>query len=293
MLLTTPTPHLLLGALALLAAAPLRAAPSAGCGQAPTLTGETAHTLTVHGQARRYFVKLPAGGGYDNTHAYKLIFTFHALGGSAAQVVAGTGGYLPWYGLPGLDAAAGEAAVYVAPDGVDRGWANAGGEDLAFVDALVAALEADLCIDDAHRYSTGFSYGAAMSYSIACARAKAFRAVAALSGGPISGCEGGGDPIAYYGQHGISDQMLPITMGRSMRDRFVKNNGCTAQSPQEPAKSSGTHIKTQYEGCDPAYPVTWVAFDGDHTPQPMDKGASNTFAANETWAFFSQFKQEQ
>ena len=40
-----------------------------------------------------------------------------------------------------------------------------------------------------------------------------------------------------------------------MRDRFVKNNGCTAQTPKEPTAGSGTHIKTKYEGCD-KYPVT-------------------------------------
>jgi len=36
--------------------------------------------------------------------------------------------------------------------------------------------------------------------------------------------------------------------------------------------------------------VVWVEFDGPHSPQPKDKGASKTFAADETWAFFSQFK---
>ncbi|KAI1343073.1 Alpha/Beta hydrolase protein [Xylariaceae sp. FL0016] len=263
------------------------AAQSAGCGKDPTLTAPTAYNLTVNAKPRQYFIKLPAS--YDKTHAYKLIFTFHALGGQASQVVAGTGGYLPWYGLPALDT--GNTAIYVAPNGISNGWGNAGGEDISFVDAMIKTLEADLCVDTAHRYSTGFSYGAAMSYSIACSRAKDFRAVAALSGGPISGCEGGNDPIAYYGEHGISDSALPITMGRSMRDRFVKNNGCTSTTPAEPKSGSGTHIKTEYSGCSAEHPVTWIAFDGPHTPQPKDAGANTTFAANETWAFFSQFKQ--
>lgn len=154
---------------------------------------------------------------------------------------------------------------------------------------MVKTLNDDLCIDENLRFSTGFSYGSAMSYAIACALAKDFRAVAALSGNPqISGCSGGNDPIAYYGQHGLSDQVLPIAGGRQMRDRFLKNNGCTAQTAQEPAVGSGKHMKTVYQGCD-KYPVVWVAFDGQHTPQPKDAGASMTFSHTETWEFFKQF----
>ena len=44
-----------------------------------------------------------------------------------------------------------------------------------------------------------------MSYAIACARAKVFRAVAVYSGAQLSGCSGGTEPIAYLGIHGISD----------------------------------------------------------------------------------------
>ncbi|KAK7975744.1 Rhodanese-like domain-containing protein [Apiospora arundinis] len=263
------------------------AASSAGCGKAPTLTGTSPYSLTVNNKQRQYYIKLPPS--YNNTHPYKLIFTFHALGGQASQVVAGTGGYLPWYGLPALDT--GNTAVYIAPNGLNQGWGNTGGEDLLFTDAMIKTVEADLCVDTAHRYSTGFSYGASMSYAIACARAKDFKAVAVLSGGPMSGCTGGKDPIAWYNQHGVSDQVLPFALGTQMRDQFVANNGCAKKaSVPAPAKGSGTHIKTVFEDC--KYPTTFVAFDGPHTPQPMDKGASKTFSADESWAFFQQFKQE-
>ena len=131
-----------------------------------------------------------------------------------------------------------------------------------------------------------------MSYSVACSMGKDFRAVAALSGALLSGCNGGTDPVAYYGQHGISDQVLNITMGRQIRDTFVKNNGCTVQSPPEPQKGSKTHILTKYAGCATDKPVWWTAFDGDHTPIPADGGPSNknsTFSVPQVWEFFSQF----
>ncbi|KAI0160830.1 hypothetical protein GGR52DRAFT_576251 [Hypoxylon sp. FL1284] len=52
-----------------------------------------------------------------------------------------------------------------------------------------------LAIDAQMRFSTGFSYGGAMSYSLACSRASMLRAVAVLSGAPLSGCAGGNDPV--------------------------------------------------------------------------------------------------
>ncbi|KAK4239297.1 Alpha/Beta hydrolase protein [Achaetomium macrosporum] len=265
--------------------------PSPGCGKTPTLSGGTnvAHKLTVNNKGRQFYVNVPAD--YDKNHPYRLIFTLHALGGTASQVVAGTSGYYAWYGIPPLvnDTV---GAIYVAPDGLNNGWANQGGEDVAFLSQVIQTVEADLCIDQDLRFSTGFSYGGAMSYSLACSLGSEIRAVAVLSGNPqISGCAGPASaPVAYYGEHGVSDNVLPISGGRAMRDRFVKNNGCTPQTPQEPAAGSGKHIKTTYTGCSAGHPVVWVAFDGPHTPTPLDSGASRSFAPAETWEFFSQFK---
>ena len=162
---------------------------------------------------------------------------------------------------------------------------------LKLVSGIVDDAKSGLCVDESRIFATGFSAGGEMVYSIACAMAKVFRAVAAQSGNNAYACPGGTDPIAFYGQHGIGDTVLPIADGRNMRDRFVKNNGCTpvTASAMSPKKGSGTHVKTEYKGCKEGYPVTWIEFDGPHTPQPKDKGATNTFAADETWAFFSQF----
>ncbi|KAI0455563.1 carbohydrate esterase family 1 protein [Xylaria acuta] len=264
--------------------------PSSGCGTIPKLTGDPtpAQSITVNGKSRQYFLKTPEN--YDNNHPYRLVFTLHALGGTASQVVAGEGGYYAWYGLPPL-ANDTTGAIYVAPDGLNNGWANQGGEDVTFISEVIKQVEAGLCIDQNLRFSTGFSYGAAMSYSLACSLGEEIRAVAALSGNPqISGCADGTKPVAYYGQHGVSDRVLPMAGGREMRDRFVKNNGCASQTPQEPTAGSGKHIKTTFSGCSTDHPVVWVAFDGDHTPIPLEGGSTQSFSPTETWEFFSQFK---
>lgn len=120
-----------------------------------------------------------------------------------------------------------------------------------------------------------------------------FRAVAVLSGGQMSGCSGGNTPIAYLGIHGIRDSVTTIAGARTMRDKYVGLNGCTAQNPREPTQGSLTHVGTSYAGCRAGYPVRWVAFDEGHIAAPQDgrtgDSGSNTFSPGETWAFFNQF----
>jgi poly(3-hydroxybutyrate) depolymerase len=263
-------------------------ATSAGCGKTPTTTTGT-KSINVNGKNRQYIIRVP--NNYDNRRPYKLIFAFHWNGGSMTDVAGGGSDGAAW-AYYGQQKKAGETAILVAPQGLNAGWANNGGEDLAFVDAMRKAIESDLCVNEAQRFSTGFSYGGGMSYSLACSRGKEFRAVAVISGGQLSGCSGGNDPVAYLGIHGINDGTLSISNGRTLRDRFVKNNGCTAQSPREPGSGSRTHVKTQYTGCRSGYPVTWIAFDGGHAPAPVDNGGDSgarSYVPDEIWSFFNQF----
>lgn len=250
---------------------------SAGCGKTPGLTSGT-KSITVNGKTRQYVIKIP--DNYDSNKPYKLIFGLHWLSGSMNDVVNGQ-----YYGLLPLS---NNGVIFVAPNGLNSGWANSGGEDVAFIDALVSTVEAGLCVNPKLRFATGFSYGGGMSYSLACSRANIFRAVAVIAGAELSGCSGGTSPVPYLGIHGISDSVLNISQGRSLRDKFVSNNRCTSQSPPEPAKGSRSHIKTVYSGCTLDFPVWWIAHDGDHVGTPQD-GNGQYWAPGETWTFFSQF----
>ena len=203
---------------------------TAGCGKAPTLTNGT-HTIQSSGKNRSFILSIP--DNYDNTRQYRLVFGFHWLGGTAEQV-AGGGSDGDVYAHYGLRRLANNSAIFVAPQGINNGWANSGGEDVTFVDDMIRRIDNDLCVDTTQRFALGFSYGGAMSYALACARPTVFRAVAAIAApGAISGCSGGTQPFAYMGIHGINDN---IGAGRGLRDRFVRNNGCTPQNPPEPAR---------------------------------------------------------
>ncbi|MBN1171623.1 MAG: cellulose-binding protein [Micromonosporaceae bacterium] len=261
------------------------AAASAGCGKTATIKSGT-YSMQVNGKNRTYIIKVP--DNYDKNHAYRLIFGVHWLGGNATDVANG-GMIDPYYGLLKL---ANNSAIFVAPQGLSEamgtGWANTGGQDVTFFDEMIKTVEAGLCVDTTQLFSLGFSYGGGMSYALACARPTVFRAVAIYDGGIISGCSGGTGAIAYLQSHGVSDTVLSISMARTMRDRFVKNNGCTAASPPEPNAGSGTHTSFAYSGCSTGHPVEWYAFDGGHTPVPPDNG--KTWLPQATWKFFSQFQ---
>ncbi|MEW2609876.1 cellulose binding domain-containing protein [Streptomyces sp. NPDC047880] len=266
------------------------AAPSSGCGKAPTLTSGT-HTIRSGGKNRTFILRVP--DGYDRNRAHRLVIGFHWLGGTSTDVATGrtveTGSWA-YYGLQRL---ANNSTVFLAPQGLNNGWANNGGEDLTFVDDMLKRVETDLCVETTQRFALGFSYGAAMSYALACSRATVFRAVAVQSGGQLSGCSGGTQPIAYLGVHGLRDNVLGIAGGRAMRDRFVRNNGCTPQNPPEPAQGSLTHRVTTYSGCSTGHPVAWAAFDEGHIAAPQDGApgdSGRSWLPGEVWKFFTQFQ---
>lgn len=262
---------------------------SAGCGSSPPLTSGS-HTIQSGGQDRSYILSIP--DNYDNNQPYRLIFAYHWRGGTMQDVDGGgtSGAVWAYYGLK---AQAENSTIFVAPQGIGNGWPNTDGQDLDFTDAMLELIQGELCVDRKRVFALGFSYGGGMSYALACARPQIFRAVAVYSGGVLSGCDGGTQSVAYLGIHGISDGTLDISGGRSMRDRFVMNNGCTPQNPPEASAGSGMHVCTTYEGCEPGYPVEWCSFDGGHTPGHVDGGGDDgarTWTKEEVWRFFSQFQ---
>jgi polyhydroxybutyrate depolymerase len=255
------------------------ARPTAGCGKAPPASNR--YSVDVAGTMREYILTLPEN--YDLNQAHRLIFGWHPRGGSA-QMVAGSGrsGY---YGLQNLAAG---SAIFVAPEGIDQGWANTGGRDIAFLRAMLDRFRAELCIDDNRIFSTGFSYGGMMSFAVGCAMGGVFRAIAPMAGALYSGCVDGTEPMAVLGFHGVNDNVVPIANGRQGRDVFIERNQCTQETmPVTPSWCDGLQQGNQpcscvsYQGCAAGYPVIWCEFNGTHTPAPN--------SAATIWSFFSQF----
>lgn len=238
---------------------------SAGCGAA-TWPKSDRYSIDVNGTTREYILDVPVD--YSPQKPYRLIFAWHPLGGSAQQVA--NGGYY------GLKSQAKGSAIFVSAEGLEQGWANTGGRDIAFLRAMLDRIQNELCIDQDRIFSTGFSYGGMMSFAIGCAMGDVFRAIAPMSGALYSGCENGSHPVAVWGAHGKDDQVVPLLQGEKGRDTFLQRNGCgTTTKPVEPSPC------VSYDGCTEGYPVIWCQFEGEHTPFAN--------SGQVIWNFFSQF----
>lgn len=248
--------------------------PSAGCGMAAPQAGNA--TIDVMGTAREYILTLPKT--YDPAKPYKVVFAWHGLGGTAAQIAR------TFYGLMSQ---ANDSTIFVAGQGLQTsnsvgsgpGWPNTGGQDVAFVKALYARLQTQLCLDENRIFSVGMSYGGIMSNTLGCQMGDVFRAIAPMSGsGPGFGGRGAncvGD-VAVWMSHGDNDTVVATASGRGSRDFWVSANHCQMQSAAvDPSPC------VAYAGCDMGRPVTWCEFVGGHTVPP--------FASKAIWTFFSQF----
>lgn len=249
---------------------------SGGCGKAPTLKNSTSNsnpspiTISVAGTNREYAIRWP--DSYDNAHPYRLILDLHGYGGTYKET-AGENYFGLWTPSNG-------STIFIALSAIETDWRT--GDNLAYVDAVLKAVEADLCIDTSRVMLEGFSQGAAETWQLVCSRPGVFRAAVGHSGGGVTNptsCE----PIPYLGSGGLQESVTQTTQ----TDQFAKWNGCTvATLPKAP---TGGHACTSYTGCPEAAPVRWCNYDGPHTPLPTDSGTSTSWMPSETWPFFSQF----
>ena len=264
---------------------------SPGCGKTPSLKTGTGLSITVSSSSRTYNLKVP--DNYDNTHPYRLIMSYHWLGGTANDVTNG-GVAKPYYGLWDLSAG---STIFVAPQGISNGWSNSGGADVEFSRQLITLIESEFCIDTSRIFCEGFSMGGSMSYAMASAMGDVIRGVAVHSGGSMSGTTNGHNkPVAYFMTHGTKDSVCTYpTYGVPQLQDFAKVNGCTKPDPSlsatafeaalpEPTSTAGACV--EFEGCKQGYPVRSCLFVGDHTPSP---DGTSGWVPKESWKFISQF----
>jgi poly(3-hydroxybutyrate) depolymerase len=249
------------------------AVPSAGCGKTPTLKNSptaTANQNTISG-SRQFLIRWPSN--YDNTHPYRLILDFHGAGGSDTEEAPS------YFGLFDLS---NNTTIFVAPSASGGIWDATA--DLTLVDAILKAVEADLCIDTSRVELEGFSQGGAMVATLACSRPGVFRAAVGHSRGGLTApttCQ----PIPYLGSLGLSD--VAGNSQATQTDPFAKWNGCTVTTM--PLAPTGGHVCQNYTGCPAADPVIWCSFDGPHTASPTDSGKSTSWMPAEVWPFLSQY----
>jgi poly(3-hydroxybutyrate) depolymerase len=185
--------------------------------------------------------------------------------------------------------------IFVAPQGIDdgsgAGWANTNGRDLTFTDDMIKAFTDDLCIDKSRIFAGGFSYGGMWSSTLACQRTEVFRALAPQNGS--ASCSSP-KPVAFicFGSNdGTKDSLQKYARG------IAKANGCADPNQTMPLPELGSklHTCTSFDGCPPALPVRFCAFDENHKSTPCDgcgpeeDNGETSWLPGEIWNFFNQF----
>ncbi|WP_173383970.1 carboxypeptidase regulatory-like domain-containing protein [Fibrobacter succinogenes] len=261
--------------------------PSKGCGKDNKL--KDYFKFTGGGIEHEVYLDLPTN--YDKNKPYRLVFGMHCMGGSAQNVAKNE----HYYGYRDQKGAK-ESTIFVAPHGYtdNMPWRCGDNKDHLFFDEILTYLNDNLCVDTSRVFSSGFSFGAMFSNSLAQTFQHRLRGVVvfATADQVIYLPKNAGKPIAWMGTVGLSDGTCPPSMGRSARDRILKNNGpeghtdCTGEKATEYANNGG-HVCYDYKTVDPRFPVKWCTFSGGHQWDMRENG--KLWASDVGWEFITQF----
>jgi polyhydroxybutyrate depolymerase len=165
---------------------------------------------------------------------------------------------------------------------------------------MIDALSAELCVDPARIYATGFSNGGFLSHRLACERADRIAAIAPVAGvmGMPSCTPSRPVPVLHF--HGTLDTLVPFEGSAqngfpSVRDSFAgwgERDDCTGE-PAVTFAQGDTTCET-YADCEGGAEVTLCTVTGGgHTwpgglPIPGLGHTTSEIAATEAmWAFFA------
>ena len=260
--------------------------PCKGCVKDNTL--KSYFKFTGGGIEHEVYLDLPTN--YDKNKPYRLVFGMHCMGGSAQNVAK----IEHYYGYRDQKGAK-ESTIFVAPHGYtdNMPWRCGDNKDHLFFDEILTYLNENLCVDTSRVFSSGFSFGAMYSNSLAQTFQHRLRGVVvfATADQVIYLPKNAGKPIAWMGTVGLSDGTCPPSMGRSARDRILKNNGpeghtdCTGEKATE--YTGGNHVCYDYKTVDPRFPVKWCTFSGGHQWDMRENG--KLWASDIGWEFITQF----
>ena len=259
------------------------------------------------GKSRLVIIDVPAD--YDPTKPYRLIFSWRQLGGSDTGNATGLhpagdgpnfdAEHYAYFGLRREALNAKQPAIFVAPDTDPAGALWDYNKDSVYFDDLLKLVTDDLCIDESRVFTTGFSYGAMMSYGLSNGRASKLRAAVTMAPAPFGATTPTG-PIAYMSTTGMSDGTCvwgnATSGGEGCVMTHAKANGCTIPSTFPMATvGSKKYVCYDFEGCKEGFPVKVCTFDGPHTPSSVDDGTTvgedglKAFIPPIAWKFISQF----
>ena len=272
---------------------------SDGCESAGVARTQTTVTMTVAGLQRQFRISAPASKAGV---ALPLMYAFQ--GGDAV------GAFEQQRRFDELTQAESMIMVYV--DGIVVGnnegaWqlntTDSSTHDIELLDAIVAEVSTQYCVDRSRVYATGYSLGSMFTYELACHMNDRVAAIASYAGTmPVSpnSCTRSA-PIAIMHLHGDADSTIPYgsewdwkaweSVG-PMKDvpslvAFWRDwNNC--QNTADTTTEYGQH--TVHDQCAGGVRVEHHRFAGRDHWWPSNVGGESTHQV--LWDFVSQFRRE-
>ncbi len=272
------------------------------------------HHLAAAGRDRTYLEHVPA------THPAQpsVVLILHGGDSNAQETESGSG----W------DAEAdAQGFIAVYPQGIENGWADGRGQDppdkegvddVAFLAAVIADVEARDAVDPARVFLTGISNGGFMDERFACGRADLVTAIApdasSLGQSTYAACKPS-RPVSVMDVHGTADPLVPYG-GGTMHGRggatqivsaaevfmlWASRDGCSGQENSQLPDTAHDGMSvtiTRATGCARNTRVEqWTVVGGGHTwpggkqylPKAVIGPVSHQFVFQDAaWEFFSE-----
>jgi polyhydroxybutyrate depolymerase len=252
---------------------------SAGCGSSTAgAVVEEERSLDVDGTDRRYLRTVP--DAHDGETPLAVVLDFHGLM-EGAEIHAGMSDYST------LAEEEGFVAVFPHGTGEPVRWnINPNSDetdDLSYVDALLADLSEDLCIDEARVFATGLSNGAMFTSLLACERADVLAAAVMVAGiEDPEGCQPD-EAIPVMALHGTADPILLFNGGVDLGaiPGMGDDDGPPATLPEPELDGDGypavAAAWADRNGCDPDHTDTEISDEVIHRVWDCPAGAEVEF----------------
>lgn len=262
-----------------------------GCATRGPRAGDHVITVSTPDGPRTARIHLPRAA---IGHPAPVLLAFHGRGG--------TGRFMEGYSnLTGPLNAAGVIGVF--PDAAAGRWNledEGAPDDVAFVRALLDAVQRVRCVDHRRVWAVGVSNGGGFTARLACAMADRLTGVVVVAGGfgALPECHPS-RPVRVMEIHGTADPVVPYGGDDRTQRRgavlpwvrsWVQFDGCTG--PPARSRIAARVVRLDWSGCRSAAAVSHIAIAGGRHQwpgaTPPDPGPdSGISAARLTLAFLS------
>lgn len=257
---------------------------SDACAGKASLAGTVVRTIESGGRTRTFQITAPESA--LRGEPVPLVLVFHGVLSNGATIQTVTG-------MP--EKAAEEGFLTAAGDGIGMSWnagvccnpaAADGIDDVQFTRDMVAAIEAEYCVDSERIYATGFSNGGAMVARLFCDASDLFASLAPVGGSiALFPCEPAlARPNLII--NNLDDPLVPFDLGELTFSNFTTLNACTDQREERsPAATTTCDVAPE---CADATSTVLCAVDGiGHVWPGGAQDPTNPFRATDAvWRFF-------